>query len=95
MRDARESAGRGPLEAASEQTVAAAADILEFHMCSVLFREGDWLVPYAVSADAPPDGSRRMRTDQGLAGRTLQSRESYVIDDMTGEEGDPSRDGRR
>ncbi|WP_440771579.1 ATP-binding protein [Natronorubrum sp. DTA28] len=65
--------------AVCERTVAAAADILEFYMCSVMVREGEWLVPYAVSAGAGPDGSRRMRIDQGLAGKTYQRGESFVV----------------
>ncbi|PSQ32690.1 hypothetical protein BRD09_02855 [Halobacteriales archaeon SW_10_68_16] len=34
-----------------ERTVAAAADVLEFTLCTVLIREDEWLVPYATSAD--------------------------------------------
>ncbi|WP_079890623.1 ATP-binding protein [Halorubrum sp. AJ67] len=83
------------VEAASEQTVAAAADVLDFHMCTVVLHEGDWLVPYATSEDAPTGGSRRMRTDQGLAGRTFQSGGSYVIDEVNGEESDPANPSYR
>ncbi len=78
--------------AVCERTVAAAADILEFHMCSVILREGEWLVPYAVSAGAQPDGSRRMRIDQGLAGKTYQRGESSVVADVgPDDETDPAK----
>ena len=78
--------------AVCERTVAAAADILEFHMCSVVVREGEWLVPYAVSAGAGPDGSRRMRIDQGLAGKTFQRGESYVVPEVDpDDETDPAK----
>ncbi|WP_440764502.1 ATP-binding protein [Natronorubrum sp. DTA7] len=65
-----------------ERTVAAAADILEFYRCSVMLREGEWLVPYAVSAGAQSVGSRRIRIDQGLAGKTFQRGESFVVSDV-------------
>ena len=66
-----------------ERTVAAAADLLEFNLCTVVIREGEWLVPYATSADAPPDGSRKMKVDAGLAGKTYQSGESYTVAEVT------------
>ena len=78
---------------ACEQTVAAAADILDFHLCSAVIREGEWLVPYATSEDAPVDGSRRMRTDQGLAGKTFQNGDSYVVDEIRPDDGsEPAKD---
>ncbi|WP_436344294.1 ATP-binding protein [Natronorubrum sp. FCH18a] len=75
-----------------ERTVTAAADILEFYMCSVMVREDEWLVPYAVSAGAKPGGSRPMRIDQGLAGKTFQRGESYVVDEVVDDDGtDPAK----
>lgn len=65
-----------------ERTVSAAAELLDFNLCTVVVREGEWLVPYATSADAPPDGSRRMDTDEGLAGKTYQTGESYTVADI-------------
>lgn len=59
-----------------DRTVSAAADLLEFDLCTVVVRDGEWLVPRATSAETPPDGSRRMRIDQGLAGETYQTGES-------------------
>lgn len=67
------------IESVCELTVSAAADILEFNLSTVLIREGEWLIPYAISNDAPADGSRRMRLDQGLAGKTYQTGESQIV----------------
>ncbi|MEF8937486.1 MAG: ATP-binding protein [Halovenus sp.] len=68
------------VEAVCERTVTAAADILQFDTCSIVIREGEWLVPYAVSENTPPDGVQRMRTDEGLAGKTFQSGESEIVE---------------
>jgi two-component system OmpR family sensor kinase len=70
------------VERACELTVTAAADILEFEMCSVVIQEGDWLVPYAVSESARPDGARTIRVEEGLAGKTFEAGESYVVDQV-------------
>jgi two-component system OmpR family sensor kinase len=70
------------VEEACELTVTAAADILEFEMCSVIIRDGDWLVPYAVSESAQPDGARTMHVEEGMAGKTFQTGESYVVDQV-------------
>ena len=84
------------VEAAAEQTVSAAADILDFHMCSIIIQEGEWLVPYAISEDAPPDGARRVRDDQGLAGKTFQNGESQIVDTITeDDETDPAKETYR
>jgi len=74
------------VERACELTVTAAADILDFENCSALIQEGDWLVPYAVSESAQPDGVRTMHIEQGLAGKTVRTRESYVIDQIRPED---------
>jgi signal transduction histidine kinase len=66
-----------------ERTVSAAADLLDFNMCTIVIREGEWLVPYATSEDAPSDGSREMRIDEGLAGKTFQNGTSHVVSKVT------------
>jgi signal transduction histidine kinase len=80
---------------ATTQTVDAAADILDFHICSVEIHEDGWLVPYAVSEGSPDDGARAMRADQGLAGKTFQTGESHVVDQITGDEADPADEAYR
>jgi PAS domain S-box-containing protein len=71
------------VEAVCEQTVTAAADILDFDTCTVLIREGEWLVPYAVSKQTPPDGTREMRIDEGLAGKTYQEQRPEAVKNVT------------
>ena len=84
------------VEEACEQTVEAAEDVLSFEMCTTLIREGEWLVPYAVSDGAPENGSRQMRIDQGLAGKTYQTGESYIVDDIADDDDtDPATDRYR
>jgi len=83
-------------EAVCERTVSAATDILEFKLCTVLLRNGDWLVPTATSEDAPADGTRPMRIDQGLAGKTYQTGTSQVIGEVgAADESDPAKDSYR
>ncbi len=84
------------VEAVSERTVDAAADVLEFTTCSVLLREGEWLVPYAESEQVRSGGTRRMRVDQGLAGETIRTGESHVVEEITpDDETDPAKDDYR
>jgi PAS domain S-box-containing protein len=85
--------GEETVEAVCERTVREAANLLDFALCSLLLRDGEWLVPRARSADAPPDGSRRMRVDQGLAGETYQTGESRLVDDTRDDEtADPAKE---
>ncbi|ELY60468.1 HTR-like protein [Natronococcus amylolyticus DSM 10524] len=81
------------VDAVCERTVDAAADVLEFDLCSLLLCEDEWLVPRATSANAPTDGSRPMRLDQGLAGKTFESGESFLVDEVTPDgDADPAKD---
>ncbi len=80
------------VQEACERTVEAAEEILDFEMCSLLLHEDGWLDPVAVSSQAPPDGARRMRADQGLAGKTFQTEDSYLIEDVEADEAsDPAK----
>ncbi len=84
------------VESVCERTVDAAADVLEFTTCSVLLREGEWLVPHAESEQVRAGGTRRMRVDQGLAGKTIRTGESYVVEEVTpDDETDPAKDDYR
>lgn len=84
------------VEAACERTVEAAADILDFELCSIMLYEDGWLVPVALSSEAPPDGARRMKADQGLAGKTYQTGESYIVNDVESDaEADPAKPSYR
>jgi len=84
------------VESVCELTVTAAAELLEFELCSVLLREGDWLVPYALSEEAPPGGSRRMHVDRGLAGKTVRTGQPQVVEDVGDDDvSDPAKDSYR
>jgi len=84
------------VETACRETVTAAEEILEFEMCSVIIEQGDWLVPIAVSDGSPEDGARRMRPDEGLAGETFQTKESFVIGEVeTDDTSEPAKDTYR
>ena len=81
------------IEGVCMKTVNAAADILEFNQCSILLREGEWLVPHAISEDAPANGSRQMRIDQGLAGKTYQSGCSQIVEEIQpNDDTDPAKE---
>ncbi|PSQ49557.1 hypothetical protein BRD19_03775 [Halobacteriales archaeon SW_7_65_23] len=78
------------------QTVEAATEILNMDLCTVVIREGEWLVPRATSSEMLPDGSRPMRIELGLAGKTYQTRESYIVDDAAADEDtDPAKEHYR
>lgn len=80
------------VEAACKRTVAAAEEILEFSLSSILLHNDGWLDPVATSKDAPADGARRMAADQGLAGKTFQTEESHLVTDVTGDDStDPAK----
>ena len=70
------------VEEACERTVEVSANILSFYQCVVVLREGEWLVPYARSEATPSGGARRMHVTEGLAGKTFQTGESYIVDDV-------------
>jgi K+-sensing histidine kinase KdpD len=84
------------IESACRRTAEAAAEVLEFEMCSVLVHEDGWLEPVALSERAPPDGARRVRADEGLAGKTFQTGEAYVIDEVSPDDDtEPAKDTYR
>jgi PAS domain S-box-containing protein len=64
-----------------ERVVEAAQRVLEFDISSILVRDGDWLVPRAVSPGAPEDSARRFSLDDGLVGETYRTGESHVVSD--------------
>lgn len=84
------------IDAACERTVTAAEEVLDFLMCSVILYEDGWLVPVAVSSGAPTDGARRMAPDQGLAGKTYQTGEPTIIDEVQPDDDtDPAKETYR
>ncbi len=65
-----------------ELTVDAAESILQFDICGVDLVEDGYFVPNAISTGMTDDGYTRLRTDQGVAGRSYQNNETYVLDDV-------------
>ncbi|PSP74320.1 HTR-like protein, partial [Halobacteriales archaeon QH_9_66_26] len=62
-----------------ELTVDAAEEILEFDLCYVGIVEGESIVPRARSTDAGPKHTRTMGVDEGMAGKTYRTGNSYLI----------------
>ncbi|WP_158059310.1 PAS domain S-box protein [Halorussus halophilus] len=76
--------------------VDAAEGILEFDICGIDIAESGYLVPKATSTDMPNDGYDALEVDEGLAGRTYQTGESFVIPDVrTMDEAEPVQDQYR
>ena len=70
--------------------VDAAEGILEFDICGIDVEEDGYLVPKATSSEMPNDGYDALEADEGLAGRTFQNGESFVISDVrTMDEAEP------
>jgi PAS domain S-box-containing protein len=76
--------------------VDAAEGILEFDVCGIDVEEDGYLVPKATSSEMPNDGYDPFEADKGLAGRTLQEGESFLIPDVrTMDEAEPVQEQYR
>ena len=64
-----------------ELMVDAAERILDHDLCYVGIVEGDSIIPRARSANAGPEYVQTMGVDEGVAGKTLQTGTSYLIED--------------
>ncbi|MCU4751670.1 PAS domain S-box protein [Halobacteria archaeon AArc-curdl1] len=78
-----------------ELTVETAEDVLEFDVCVVDSVQDGYLVTEAVSSDIHDDGySNRTTVDDGIAGKTYRTGETYRVDDLdTDEDASPEREG--
>jgi len=65
-----------------DRAIRASEEVLSFDKSTITLREGDKLVPKADSTGSPPDSSRPMDLDEGVAGRTFQTGESLLVDDV-------------
>lgn len=63
-------------------TVEAAEEILDFSMCTLDIVEGNKLVVKATSCGLPPEASRESDLDEGLAGKTYRTSETYIFGSM-------------
>jgi PAS domain-containing protein len=68
------------VEEVCEQTLEAAVDALAFTFCAVALVEGERIVPRA--STLPPVDRRSCRVDEGIAGYTLQTGETQLVDDL-------------
>lgn len=74
----------------------AAEGILEFDICGIDVEEDGYLVPRATSSEMPNGGYGSLEADKGLAGRTFQKCESFVIPDVRSmDEAEPVQDEYR
>ncbi len=64
------------------RTIDAAEEILKFDICGVDIEEDGYLVPKATSSKLDEADYATLRADEGLAGETYQSGESFVINDI-------------
>ncbi|ELZ15283.1 multi-sensor signal transduction histidine kinase [Haloterrigena salina JCM 13891] len=62
--------------------VEAAEDVLNFDACVVKRLEGDHLITAALSSKLDAEFDRRMGIDEGIAGETYRTGETYRIDDL-------------
>nr|WP_254270287.1 PAS domain S-box protein [Halorussus aquaticus] len=65
------------------RTVNAAEEILKFDICGVDVEEDGFLVPKATSSELDETGYDVLRADEGLAGETYQTDETFVVDDVS------------
>ena len=66
-----------------ERTVAAAEDVLELYLCYVGLVENGVIVPSATSSQAGAGYVEEMAVDEGVAGRTVRSGESQLIEEVS------------
>jgi len=67
-------------------TVEAAEGVLDFDVCGIDEVRGDYLHSVGVSSEIEPQGyKQRAHVTDGLAGKTHRTGESYLVDDVQGE----------
>lgn len=79
-RYAKEITGCETVQDVCGRTVDATIDALDFDFCILALVEGDQIVPYG--ATLSPEDQRPIDVTEGIAGRTLETGEPQVVDDM-------------
>jgi PAS domain S-box-containing protein len=74
--------GCDTVEAVYDETVEAAEEILQFDICGISFEENGHLVPKATTTEFDEDEYLMLRSDEGIAGKTYQRGETYVVSDV-------------
>ncbi|MEF8826218.1 MAG: PAS domain S-box protein [Halapricum sp.] len=70
------------VEQVCERTIDASKDVLAFDLSVIDIEDAGLLKPIAVSEDLPSEDLTSMAVDEGIAGKTYQTGESFVIDDI-------------
>lgn len=79
-RYAKEITGCETIQDVCGRTVDATVDALDFDFCILALVDDDQFVPYG--ATLPPEQQRPIGVTEGIAGRTLETGEPQVVDDM-------------
>mgnify|MGYP000438526395 CR=1 FL=1 len=74
-----------------ERTVAAAEDILRFDRCITARREGEMLVPAALSESVSADEVREFEVGEGVVGTTAADERTMVVDNLSVDPADPNQ----
>lgn len=72
-----------------ERTVAAAEDVLRFDRCVTARREGEMLIPAALSDNVTEDEVREFEIGEGVVGTTAAEERTMVIDNLSVDPADP------
>lgn len=70
------------VEEACRLTIEASQAVLEFDLSLITIEADGVLTPVAVSDDLSPDGMTEMSVEEGIAGKTYRTGESYLVDDV-------------
>lgn len=76
------------IEVACEEAIEAAESILSFDLCVAAVETDGMLEVVAASNEIPEGATRRFRVGEGIAGRTVETGETIVVDDLWVDQGD-------
>jgi PAS domain S-box-containing protein len=74
-----------------ERTVAAAEGILHFDRCVTARREGEMLIPAALSESVTADEVRTFEVGEGVVGTTAAEERTMVVDNLSVDPADPNQ----
>jgi PAS domain S-box-containing protein len=74
-----------------ERTVAAAEGILRFDRCVTARREGEMLIPAALSESVTADEVRAFEVGEGVVGTTAAEERTMVVDNLSVDPADPNQ----
>jgi len=65
-----------------DTSIEVAEDLLDFEICAISILEGEYLIPRATSAGLDPDDTKVFKIGEGIAGKTIQKRETIWGEDL-------------